>query len=283
MDAVSRLAAVSTRTQSLLPGTVSLAQPILVDGAYLCVANIESASQPPLHRLQATAARLLSWEDRSLAAIYNPEAGCYDSSRGWSLAPADATDHSVPAACLAVACGSSALCESYGLSSDCSVLDPLNDLLNSTSTAASDLSIVALAAREAALTANATSIASSGLAASPAKLERLNLQAEYDVSIAQHQRSTAAWRAAAQRLLSTDTLASLRSERLDSLQAMIAAELPSIRPATPSCSRCARASSPSSSRARPTARSPSRRATATSRPTACKRRRSSTCRAATSF
>ena len=96
---------------ALVPGTITLGQPVLVGGASMCVANVEITEQPPVQRLHATASRLLSWEDRTLAATWNPQAGCYDSSGGWQLASVDSSNNaSTPAACLAISCGAIDIC-----------------------------------------------------------------------------------------------------------------------------------------------------------------------------
>ena len=160
----------SSRSQGLLPGTASIGQPFLVDDASLCVANVESVAHPPLRTLRAVAAPLLAWEGRRLVGVWNPEAACYDAALGWHLASADASATSanattIPASCVAVTCGSAAVCGAGGLSSDCSVLDSLNVALGMESAAAWDATVLSSTVREAATAANATAHALEGLAA----------------------------------------------------------------------------------------------------------------------
>ena len=74
------------------------------------------------------------------------------------------------------------------------------------------------------------------LATNPAKLIRLNLQALKEVESAQYQRSAAAWQRSALRLLTphaSNQLASLRSDRLSQLNAMITTELPTYASGSP--------------------------------------------------
>ena len=171
------LAVTSTLTQGVVPTRLNLGQPMLVDNAHLCVANAEEVDYPSLHALQSTAAKLHTWEDRQLRAIWNPTASCYDAALGSQLAVTDPNAIGVvPAECVTLACGSELVCAVGGLSNECTVLDSLNNALNVTNIIASDTAALALAVREAAVAANGSAVAREALSDGP-QLDKLRIRA----------------------------------------------------------------------------------------------------------
>ena len=239
LSPLALLAGLSARSFALVPSNdLVLGKPYLVGNQWLCVANSESsASYPTVHAIRATAAPLYAWEDRRLVALWNSQARCYDTALGWKLAQVDATlsasnasaTSSIHAACATFKCGTSAICERAGLSSNCSTLDPLNAAFDAASSTSMDMTTVSGSLRAAADAANSTSHARAVLTAIFLPTERIKWHSIVDVHAIEHQRISATWRGAAERLLVSSVckqLESLRSHRLSMLQMLTATDVP---------------------------------------------------------
>ena len=191
-----------------------------MDNEHLCLANTENVSFLPFHSLVAAAAPLRSWEDRRTLAIWNADAGCYDSEVGWPAA----TNASVTrVVCLPARCGSEATCEALGMSGDCVMVEQLQHALEEPSALEAASASLRGSVEQAARAANTSSLICTQLADEQNTTAATVLQAQRAVWRWSAGSARSAGQAAAQQLAQhvASQLQSVRGERLPVLSRLM--------------------------------------------------------------
>lgn len=215
----------ASRAHTLLPGTLTLGEPFLVDDEHLCLANTENVSFAPFHSLAAAAGPLRSWADRRALALWNPEAGCFDRELGW---PAATNASAARVVCLPVRCGSELICEALGMNGECAAAEQLQHALQEPSALEAAGATLRGSVEQATLAANASSLACAQLQAVEQETSAaFLLQAQRVVWRRSAGSAHAAGEAAAQQLARhvANQLQSARDEQLPILVSLIEADV----------------------------------------------------------